>query len=153
MEQQTDGSTSSQDGNTGDMPKVEPVRRGLSFALLRERSYARALRWHPGGIESWSLSDWACAAAGELGEACNVIKKLNRLRDNLPGNKRGEDGDTLREKLALEIADTVMYLDLLAAAAGIDLEQAVIQKFNRVSIVNDFPERLHYERLPHAYDE
>lgn len=35
--------------------------------------------------------------------------------------------------LAVEIADTFIYLDLLAQSQGIDLETAVIDKFNRTS--------------------
>lgn len=37
-------------------------------------------------LESWSLSDWITATTGELGEAANIAKKLNRIRDGIPGN-------------------------------------------------------------------
>jgi len=33
-------------------------------------------------IDEWSPTDWGCAAAGEMGEACNKIKKLRR-RDTI----------------------------------------------------------------------
>jgi len=82
-------------------------------------------------IGSWSLSDWMTAVAGELGEAANVAKKLNRVRDGIPGNK--ETPDALKAALADEIADTFIYLDLLAQSQGIDLEEAVVAKFNRTS--------------------
>lgn len=83
-------------------------------------------------ISSWSLSDWFTATMGELGEAANVAKKINRVRDNIPGN--GDlTADDLQLSLADEIADTFIYLDLLAQAAGIDLESAVIEKFNKTS--------------------
>jgi hypothetical protein len=39
---------------------------------------------HP--LNSWSLSDWMTATVGELGEAANVAKKLNRVRDGIKGN-------------------------------------------------------------------
>lgn len=85
---------------------------------------------HP--ISSWSLSDWMTATVGELGEAANVLKKLNRVRDGVPGN-----GDTtpeqLREAFAHELADTFIYLDLLAQAAGVDLPSAVRLKFEMTS--------------------
>lgn len=113
----------------------------LTFAQLREANATRCERWHPEGISSWSLSDWATAAAGEMGELCNVIKKLNRVRDDLPGNK--ESPAQLMAELPKEIADTVLYLDLLAAAAGIDLAEAVAAKFNEVSERNGFPERIY----------
>lgn len=38
-------------------------------------------------LDSWSLSDWFLAVLGEFGEAANVGKKLNRVRDGIPGNK------------------------------------------------------------------
>lgn len=84
---------------------------------------------HP--VSSWSLSDWMTAVAGEMGEAANIIKKLNRERDGIPGNTIGIG--MLREDLANELADTFCYLDLLAQAAGVDLEAAVRDKFNAVS--------------------
>lgn len=112
----------------------------LTFAALREVSLRRCLRWHPRGISEWSLSDWAVATAGELGEACNVIKKLNRERDGIVGNTIAPA--ELQSMLADELADVAIYLDLLAAAAGIDLEAAIVKKFNAVSERNDFPERI-----------
>ena len=112
----------------------------LTFKALRDASVSRCERWHPGGVQDWTLSDWAVAAAGELGEACNTIKKLNRERDGLRGNTLDEAA--LRANLAEELADTVIYLSLLAERAFIDLESAVIDKFNVVSRRNDFPERL-----------
>lgn len=82
-------------------------------------------------LDSWSLSDWMTAATGELGEAANIIKKLNRVRDGIPGNT--VDADTLRGQLADEIADVAIYLDLLAQAAGFDLETIRDAKFARTS--------------------
>lgn len=116
--------------------KAEP----LTFERLRSVNVSRCERWHPKGINSWSLSDWAVAMVGEAGEACDVIKKLNRCRDGLAGNKVSEDD--LRSELPNEIADTLLYVDLLAAAAGIDLADAVARKFDEVSERNGFPERL-----------
>ncbi len=82
-------------------------------------------------IGSWSLSDWMTATLGELGEASNVAKKLNRVRDGITGN--AETPDDLRNMLADEIADTFIYLDLLAQSQGISLADAVATKFNRTS--------------------
>lgn len=83
-------------------------------------------------LDSWSLTDWFTAAMGELGEAANIAKKLNRVRDGIPGNGDLTEAD-LRQHLVDEVADTYIYLDLLAQSAGIDLEDAVISKFNRTS--------------------
>lgn len=66
-------------------------------------------------LSDWSLSDWFTAVMGELGEAANIAKKLNRVRDGIPGNKQSEP--ELREQLKREVADTFIYLDLLAQAA------------------------------------
>jgi NTP pyrophosphatase (non-canonical NTP hydrolase) len=82
-------------------------------------------------LESWSLSDWMTATLGELGEAANILKKLNRARDGIPGNK--ETPEELQAMFADEIADTYIYLDLLAQAASIDLPSAIRSKFDRTS--------------------
>lgn len=73
---------------------------------------------HP--LHSWSLSDWFLATLGELGEAANVAKKLNRYRDGIAGNK--ETQEALEAKLAAELGDTAVYLDLLCQTAGLDFE-------------------------------
>jgi NTP pyrophosphatase (non-canonical NTP hydrolase) len=83
------------------------------------------------GIGSWSLSDWMTATMGELGEAANIAKKLNRVRDGIPGNI--ETPKALRAALADEIADAFIYLDLMAQSAGIDLAEAVRAKFDKTS--------------------
>lgn len=111
-----------------------------SISEISRINLQRCLRWHPQGINSWSLSDWATALAGEVGELCNVVKKLNRERDGLPGNKIG--GSDLRAALEKECADVYLYLDLFCAAAGLDLASAVKAKFNEVSERVGFPERL-----------
>lgn len=82
-------------------------------------------------LGDWSLSDWMTAALGELGEAANIAKKLNRVRDGIPGNS--ETPEELRQALADEIADTFIYLDLLAQSQGFSLEEAVLNKFDRTS--------------------
>lgn len=82
-------------------------------------------------LNSWSLSDWITATAGELGEAANIVKKLNRVRDGIKGN--AETPEQLRAMLADELADVAIYLDLLAQAAGFDLETIRRAKFDRTS--------------------
>jgi NTP pyrophosphatase (non-canonical NTP hydrolase) len=66
-----------------------------------------------------------------VGEAANIAKKLNRVRDGITGNKETET--ELREKLRSEIADAFMYLDLLAQSQGFSLEEAVVETFNKKS--------------------
>ena len=108
----------------------------LTFRQLALANLERCLKWHPKGLAEWSLSDWGIATIGELGEAANVIKKINRATHGLVGNDIGIS--ELQRQLANELADTVIYLDLLAQRAGIDLEKAIIRKFNEVSDRNGF---------------
>jgi NTP pyrophosphatase (non-canonical NTP hydrolase) len=89
-------------------------------------------------LSSWSLSDWMTATLGELGEAANFAKKLNRVRDGIPGNK-GLTEDELRAEFKKELADTFIYLDLMAQSQGIDLGEAVREKFNEKSEELGFP--------------
>lgn len=82
-------------------------------------------------LESWSVSDWMTAAIGEVGEAANIVKKLNRYRDGIPGNDKSEE--ELRAALGKEIADAAIYLDLLAQRVGFDLSQLIQAKFDETS--------------------
>lgn len=95
----------------------------------RERCEAPNGFNHP--LSNWTLSDWFTATLGELGEASNIAKKLNRVRDGIPGNT--DTPEQLREKLADELADTFIYLDLLAQSQDIVLADAVRRKFNETS--------------------
>lgn len=88
-------------------------------------------------LGSWSLSDWMTAVLGELGEAANVAKKLNRVRDGVIGNK--ETPDELRAKLRSEIADTFIYLDLLSQSQGFHLVDAVLETFDAKSARIGYP--------------
>ena len=76
-------------------------------------------------MDSWSHNDWGVAFAGEAGEACNKLKKLRR--GDFPSNR------FTREMIADEIADTVIYADLLCERLGVSLEEAIVRKFNEVS--------------------
>lgn len=91
-------------------------------------------------LASWSTSDWMTATLGELGEAANVVKKLNRVRDGIPGNK--ETPADLRDKLAFELADTFIYLDLMAQSLGYDFGALVAQVFDRKSVQIGYPNLL-----------
>jgi NTP pyrophosphatase (non-canonical NTP hydrolase) len=112
----------------------------LTLDRLQSVNWARAEAWHK-GVE-WTLSDWMTALTGEIGEAANVIKKLNRIRDGMTGNKPHETFDSLCIDLAKELADCQIYLALLATAAGINLGHATIAKFNETSERLSWPERL-----------
>jgi NTP pyrophosphatase (non-canonical NTP hydrolase) len=96
----------------------------------RKRCEARDGFNHP--LEAWTRSDWMTALVGEIGEAANVMKKLNRLRDGIP-NKKGETVDQLHAMLRDELADSFTYLDLLAQSLGFDILEAAERKFEKVS--------------------
>lgn len=117
---------------------------GLTFEALAKVNVARAQRWHPGFPveDDWTGGDWSNAMCGEAGEAANVVKKLRRIETGKTGRPTEQDVGDLTEQLALELADLIIYADLLAAKYGIDLARAVRAKFNTVSRDFGFPERL-----------
>lgn len=82
-------------------------------------------------LADWSTSDWFVAVMGELGEAANVAKKLNRIRDGIPGNK--ESPEQLQAKLRKELGDVFVYLDLLCQAHGFSVADAAVEVFNAKS--------------------
>lgn len=112
----------------------------LTFVKLNIANYKRSQKWHGAGTGNWSTSDWGIALGGEVGEALNVIKKLNRARDSIVGNDK--DVNELYADLGEELADVMIYLDLLASYSGINLEEEVIKKFNKVSDKNGFDIKL-----------
>jgi NTP pyrophosphatase (non-canonical NTP hydrolase) len=113
----------------------------LTFDELRIQNVARARRWHGPETLPWSGADWSNALCGEAGEAANVVKKLRRIETLI--SARGQKTHVeLRRELALELADVVIYADLLAEFYGVDLAEAVVEKFNAVSDKYDFPEKL-----------
>lgn len=104
----------------------------LDFGALRDANLRRCeSAFHP--LDAWSLADWSTAMAGECGEACNVVKKLRRLDIGSGFVRPTEEAAPLLADLGKELADVVIYADLLAARAGIDLGGAVRAKFNEVS--------------------
>lgn len=105
----------------------------LSFATLRRANVARIplfknsrgeqAHMEPDGTD-WSPAQWLQAVVGELGEYANKRKKF----------ERGDiGGDEFFKEAADELADVVVYLDILAFQLGIDLGDAVVNKWNAVS--------------------
>lgn len=102
---------------------------GLTFNVLRAANLKRQDEFKNAAGQTfkssdWPLSRWMNAVLGELGEAANLIKKIERGDFTL---------ETAREELADELADVQTYLDLIAARAGIPLGHATIEKWNKVS--------------------
>ena len=97
----------------------------VSFEVLRIANKLRDAEWDSGGV--LSLSFKGNELAGEVGELCNVIKKLERERLGLVGSR------ATRQQLEEELADVVICVDLIAMALSVDLGAAVAKKFNATS--------------------
>jgi len=113
----------------------------LNFSYVSQINKERALEWHKGGLEEWSPAEWGNAAAGEMGELCNVLKKILRADSGIQqasGITRGE----LLEKAAQEIGDTFLYLDLIASRLGLSIGTCIRDTFNRVSEREGFPQKI-----------
>lgn len=96
-----------------------------SFDSLSKANATRQIEWDPS--DKITLAFRGNELAGETGEACNIIKKLERERLGLRGTR------ATKEQLADELADIVICADLCATTAGIDLGAAIVSKFNATS--------------------
>jgi len=99
--------------------------KALSFSKLRRSNIERQHEWD--SDDKISLSYRGNELAGETGEACNIIKKIERERLGIKGSRATKD------QLAEELADIVICTDLIAMHEGIDLAKAVREKFNTTS--------------------
>lgn len=109
--------------------RVQDVaENGLTLSALQSAHVERQEEWCPDVKPD--LSFRGNELGGECGEAQNVIKKLERERHGWRGSR-----DTV-EHLAEELADVIHCSVLVAITAGVDLQQAVIAKFNDTSMKN-----------------
>jgi NTP pyrophosphatase (non-canonical NTP hydrolase) len=93
----------------------------LDLLTLRKANKKRCVTSFKHALEDWSEMEWGCAAAGEMGELCNLLKKRKR-------------GENIPLKAVMdEIADVIIYLDLLAARLGVHLSGPIRDKFNETS--------------------
>jgi NTP pyrophosphatase (non-canonical NTP hydrolase) len=109
-------------------PSPQDRLLGLTLAALQRSHVERQEEWCPD--QKPDLSFRGNELGGECGEAQNVIKKLERERHGWRGSR-----DTV-EHLGEELADVIHCAILCAITAGIDLEPAVIAKFNSTSVKN-----------------
>jgi NTP pyrophosphatase (non-canonical NTP hydrolase) len=96
------------------------------LTILRRANIARQEEWDPNCVLK-TLEFKGNEMAGEVGEACNVIKKLVKEKHGLPGKRATVDD------LAEELADVIICADLIAAELEINLADAIRQKFNSKS--------------------
>jgi NTP pyrophosphatase (non-canonical NTP hydrolase) len=113
----------------------------LTFENFRAKNISRMRRWHSIATEPWNGADWGNALAGEVGEACNIIKKIRRIETGTPGRKN-KGKEYYLKALAHELADVYCYLDIVADYYDIELPAAIVEKFNLISDELGFPERL-----------
>jgi len=124
---------------------------GLTFKTLREgnikrlplfkRKDGKPAHMRVDGSD-WSPASWLQAVIGELGEYANLRKKVERGDFTMA---------QARKKLGSELADVVIYLDLLATRLGIDLGQCVMDTWNAKAEQLGIPMRIdaedwHYTR-------
>lgn len=121
----------------------------LTFDVLRQANLARiplfrdrqgrichpTIPGQPVGFD-WALSKWTNAVLGELGEAANIIKKIER------GDYQPAQMHAVRVELGKELADVQTYLDILAHRGEVNLGVATVNKFNEVSERVDCPVRI-----------
>lgn len=103
----------------------------LSIGLLQAANEERNKHWDPTGVLGPLF--FSTELAGEVGEACNVVKKLEREALGLPGSR-----DTL-DHLGKELGDVIICACLLANRYDIDLEDFTRRAFNDKSKELNFP--------------
>lgn len=100
------------------------------YTSLREANAARNLQWDP--ERKIGLLFRSTELAGEVGEACNKIKKLARAEMGLPGSR------STPYEVALELADVVICAYLAANHLGQNLDAAIVDVFNAKSVEMGF---------------
>lgn len=124
------------------LKELDELEKSTKFLQkLRAANTQRAELWNSGNndktvTELLFRSNELC---GEVGEAANFVKKLARTMLNMKG---GADYDIAKIAIAKELADVIICTDRVAEFLNIDLEQAVIEKFNETSDKHKFPVKL-----------
>jgi NTP pyrophosphatase (non-canonical NTP hydrolase) len=106
----------------------------VTFDNLRQANIHRNLEWGEGA--AFGTLFHAVSLGGEVGEALNVVKKLERERMGLRGTR-----STLFA-LEQELADSAICVDLVAMSEHIDMDRAIMDKFNLTSINQGLSTRL-----------
>lgn len=102
----------------------------LSFENLHKTNVARCSTAFQEDVKDWTLGDWGNALAGETGEACNLIKKTRRV---LQIGSMDINDAVVKRAIGHELADVVIYVDLISEEIGVNLAEMIIEKFNLVS--------------------
>jgi NTP pyrophosphatase (non-canonical NTP hydrolase) len=94
----------------------------LDLPRLQERAIQDSRSWFPDvhATRRTALVHFALGIAGETGELVNLVKKWNRGSIDLD--------DELRQAMAHELADVVIYAMDIATEIGVDLADAIESK-------------------------
>jgi len=111
----------------------------LDLKELREKSVLRAIECFK-TYKNVPITYWTTAIAGEVGEVCNMIKKIERVdHGGIDAGSSYTAASITPDMLKEEIGGIAIYLDLLASLLGISLEDAIIHTFNSKSEKYGFP--------------
>lgn len=89
------------------------------------------------------LTYWTTALAGELGELCNMIKKIERVASGgIDARSSYTAADITKEMIIEEIGGIAIYLDLIAGLMDINLKEAIVKTFNDKSEKYGFEQKL-----------
>ena len=114
----------------------------LDLAAMRPINVQRATEGFK-CYDNQPITYWTTALAGEVGELCNMIKKMQRVeRGGVDGGSSYTAKDITKEMLKEEIGGIAIYLDLLASLLDISLEEAIVDTFNSKSEKYGFKEKL-----------
>jgi NTP pyrophosphatase (non-canonical NTP hydrolase) len=105
----------------------------LDLQKFREVNIKRATE----GFKTYDnvpLLFFTTALAGEVGELCNMIKKIERAKyGGLDAGTNHKAADITTDVLKEEIGGIFIYLDLLSSLVGVDLGEAILETFNSKS--------------------
>lgn len=114
----------------------------LNLQTLRTTNVDRAIN----GFNCYNnqpITYWTTALAGEVGELCNMIKKLQRVeKGGIDSGSSYKASDIDKNMLKEEIGGIAIYLDLLASLLDVDLEDAICTTFNKKSEQLNFSQRI-----------
>jgi NTP pyrophosphatase (non-canonical NTP hydrolase) len=111
-----------------------PATSPLTFEVFQRLNALRSKTAFGKECGHWTLNDWAVALAGEVGELCNLLKKNRRgLATDERFALNGPFHEFALHNLLSELADVMIYADLMITELGADTAVVVLEKFNEVS--------------------
>lgn len=117
----------------------------IDLAAFRSVNVARAREGFK-CYDNQPLTYWTTALAGEVGELCNMIKKMQRVQQGgADGGSSYKAKDITHAMLREEIGGIAIYLDLLASLLDIELGEAMVRTFNDKSLQMNFTHRVNVE--------